>query len=740
MRNRRGSSVANTAEDKWPLPEFMAPRGIAVVGASPQAGAGSIVLRNLERLGYAGRVYPVNPKYGELFGHTCYPSLSAIPAGEPVDAAAILLGSGRLVPVLEEAADRGVRGAWAFASGFAETGATGEALQREVGDVCRRRRLMFCGPNCVGFANLVDRVAMYSAPLPRSFRTGRIGVIAQSGAVLLALGNSNRRAGFSRLISSGNEAVLDLSDYLDYLVDDEATRVIALFVESLRKPAAFGAACARAAQAGKAVIALKVGRSELAQKVAATHTGAMAGSDAVLDAAFRRWGVIRVHTMDELLETAVLFEALGHTPPASTRIGLCTVSGGEMGMLADLAEDHGLRFPPLSAAGQAKLASLLPAYTPVANPLDAWGSGDLREAYPASLNTLAAEPAVDAVVVSQDMPGNMTDEQVAQFADVARAAVAARATTGKPVMVLSNISGGLDPDLHSLLEAGGVPVLQGSATGLGALRHLADWGARQAHAGPAGAAGAATAVAATTVAETGFAPLPDDLRVALQAASGLAPYPLAARLLAHYGLPLVNERLVADLDGAVAAAAELGFPVALKALVAGVAHKTETGLVALGLHDAASLREAGQRVLANVARHHAGLPLEGLLVQRMAGAGAVETLVGVQHDAAFGPVVVAGLGGVLVEVLRDTALELAPLGEATALGMLASLKGARLLGAFRGRGPADVAALAAVLVKVGQMAHALGPKLVSLDLNPVLVLPEGQGVCLVDVVMELAAS
>ena len=263
--------------------------------------------------------------------------------------------------------------------------------------------------------------------------------------MLLALGNSPREAGFSRLISSGNEAALGLADYMDYLVDDPKTAVIALFVETIRDPEGVADACRRARGAGKPVIALKVGRSELACRVAATHTGAIAGNDRTLDAFFRRWNVIRVNTLDELLETSILFSGLRGAPTTSRRVGMSTVSGGEMGMLADICSDYGLEFPPLSEEGKAGLRSVLPPYAPLANPLDAWGSGDLKEAYPASLSILAREPAVDLLIVSQDMPSNMADEQIAQFSDVAAAAVRARADSGKPVVVVSNISGGIDP-------------------------------------------------------------------------------------------------------------------------------------------------------------------------------------------------------------------------------------------------------------------------------------------------------
>ena len=457
----------------WKLSPLFSPHSIAVIGASPKGGAGSIVIRNLQRLGFAGTIHPVNPKYADVLGYPCHPSLETIPG--PVDCAAVLLGDKAILPILKTAHARGVKGVWAFASGFAETGEQGAAMQREIRDFCRETGLLFCGPNCVGYANITDGVGMYSAPLPRAFRKGSIGVIAQSGAVLLALGNSPREAGFSRLISSGNEAALGLADYMDYLVDDPKTAVIALFVETIRDPEGVADACRRARGAGKPVIALKVGRSELACLVAATHTGAIAGSDRTLDAFFRRWHVIRVNTLDELLETSLLFLGLRGAPTTSRRVGMSTVSGGEMGMLADICSDYGLEFPPLSEEGKAGLRNVLPPYAPLANPLDAWGSGDLKEAYPASLSILAREPAVDLLIVSQDMPSNMADEQIAQFSDVAAAAVRARADSGKPVVVVSNISGGIDPSIRKILDDGGVPALQGSTEGVGAVAAWLDW-------------------------------------------------------------------------------------------------------------------------------------------------------------------------------------------------------------------------------------------------------------------------
>lgn len=719
---------------RWKLDAFFTPRSIAVIGASPNSGAGAISINNMHRIGYTGKIYPVNPKYNEVLGHTCFPSLHDLP--EVPDCAAVLLGSSSLLPMLEQAQAFGVKGVWGFASGFAETGAEGKIIQARIHDFCRETGLMFCGPNCVGYANIADRVCMYSAPLPQEFKKGGIGVIAQSGAVLLALGNSIRKAGFSYLISSGNEAALGLAEYMEYLIDDPQTDVIALFIETIRDPEGFAAACTRAFACGKPVIALKVGRSELACRVAATHTGALAGSDAILDALFRSVHVVRVNTLDELLETSVLFSGLKGFKVTSPRVGMTTVSGGEMGMLADICSESGLIFPPLSAKGKESLRHVLPPYSPLANPLDAWGSGDLREAYPASLDILAAEEDVETLIVSQDIPGNMAPDQVEQFSDVARAAVAVRARCSKPVVVVSNISGGIAPAIQKILDEGNVPVVQGTGTGIPAIRRWMDWtAASMARLGGSGEGEALPRLE----------PLPENLRQELKTCEGILPYALAVRLLRHFGMPVDHERLVATLAQAKEAARHIGYPVALKTISAAIPHKTETGLVKLNLHNDAELEAAWKILEENLAAHHPDTAIEGLLVQAMARADKgssdiTETIVGAHRDPHFGVAVMVGLGGIFVELLHDVSLELAPLTPDQARRMLSGLQASQLLYGFRGRPEADTEALEDVLVRLSALCEALGEKLVSIDLNPVMVLPKGEGVRIVDIVIQTAPT
>jgi len=456
------------------LNPLLKPKTIAVVGASEKFGAGSLVIENLRTLGFRGEIVPVNPRYKELFGYPCYPSLAGVPAEVKIDCVAVLLGNAQVNPVLEEAGRRGIRGAWAFASGFAETGGEGEKLQAELKRICNENGIHFCGPNCVGYANLPDGVGTYSAPISPTLRKGGVSAVAQSGSVILALANSNRGIGFNFLISSGNEAVVDLADYLEYLMEDERTEVVIAFIESIRRPKAFIRACTRAAELGKPIIALKVGRSEIARQVALSHTGALTGADGIQEALFKKLGVVRVDDLDELLETAEIFARCRSRLPKGNGVGAIAVSGGEIGLISDLAEGLSFRFAPLSPEGGRELRRRLPPFTAIGNPLDGWGSGDLVETYPACLEILAREEDADLILVSQDSPPGMAEKQISQYADVARAAVRA-AASGKPVVALSHVSGGLDPTIRGILEKADIPFLQGTREGLLAVHHLMEY-------------------------------------------------------------------------------------------------------------------------------------------------------------------------------------------------------------------------------------------------------------------------
>ncbi len=710
-----------TLRDLSPL---LNPRAIAVVGASERpASAGRLALENLRNLEYLGTVYAVHPRHKEVLGFPCYPDLKSLPG--PVDSVAVLLGAEKALPILETAVEIGVRAAWVFASGFGEAGPEGQARQAELARFAEQTGLLVCGPNCVGMANMVDRVATYSAALGPNTRPGGVSAVVQSGAICLGLANA-ARFGFRYLISSGNEAVLDSADYIGYLVEDPHTRVIIAFLEGIRSPQKFVAAAQAAAEVGKPILLVKVGRSEVARRAVQAHTGSLAGADAVVDAILRRLGVMRLDSLDELMEAAELF--ITCPLPDGEGVGLLSLSGGHIGLVADQAQDTGLEFPAFSEKTQQALAEILPPYSPIANPLDAWGSGDLEVAYPACVGVASREERIHLLAVARDSPPLVARREVEQSLAVAKAAVRAAQETSKPVLMFSNLCAGFRQEVQQVLSAGGVPYLQGTRETLRAIQAFVRYADFCRCAGKPTSAGCSS---------------PSDLSDWRRKLEGVRGGTLSEvegrRLLAAYGIPGPKEAVAATVEAAVEAAGCIGYPVVLKILSPDIQHKTEIDGVQVGLKDKASVSMAFCEVMKSARRHHPQARLEGVVIQEMIPAGAVEVILGILRDPDFGPVVVFGSGGVLVEVLKDSSLRLPPLSREDALEMIHETKGARLLQGFRGRPAADLDALADALVHLSQLAVDLGDLVAALDINPLMVLPAREGVRAVDALVEVAS-
>ena len=721
------------------LSPLLNPRAIAVVGASERHGsAGCLVLENLRNLGYRGAVYAVHPKHKEVLGFSCYPDLKSLPG--PVDSVAVLLGAEKALPILETAVEMGTRAAWVFASGFAEAGPEGEARQAELTQFAEETGLMVCGPNCIGVANLVDRVATYSAALGPATQAGGVSAVVQSGAICLGLANA-ARFGLRYLISSGNEAVLDSADYIGYLANDPHTRVIIAFLEGIRSPHKFVAAAQAAAEVGKPILLVKVGRSEVARRAVQAHTGSLVGSDAVIDVVFRHLGVIRLDSLDELVETAELF--LTCPLPAGEGVGLLSLSGGQIGLVADLAQDLGLEFPAFSEEAQQALAQILPPYSPIANPLDAWGSGDLESVYPSCVEVVSREQDIHLLAVSRDAPPRIASREVEQSLLVAQAAVRSACETGKPVLMFSNLSAGFCQEVKEVLDEGGVPYLQGTRETLRAIQAFVSYAGFRRRVGEPKIRGPFGRLRAGCPSP---ADLPDwrkklqGIRGALRPGSGQALSEMEGRrLLAAYGIPGPREAVATTAAAAVEAARRIGCPVVLKILSPDIQHKTEMGGVRVGLKDEMAVVTAFHEVMEAARRHHPQARLGGALIQEMISRDAVEVILGVLQDPDFGPVVVFGSGGILVEFLEDFSLRLPPLSREEVLEMIHETRGVRLLQGFRGRSPADVDALADALVRLSQLAADLGDLIAALDINPLMVLPGEQGVRAVDVLVEVVS-
>lgn len=682
---------------------LLRPSSLAIVGASERVGPGLNAWLALQKVGYTGRVHLVNPRQREVLGQRTYPGLADIP--EPIDAVFVAVPQAAVVETVREAAARGAGGAVVMSSGFGEAGPDGVRAQQELAAVARAHGMAVCGPNCLGFLNFAGRAAAFGTTVPDGIPRGGVAAVVQSGSIGIALLNSGRGVGLSHLITSGNEAVTTAADYIDYLVDDEAVRVVIGFFEQLRAPGRFLAAARRAAALGKPVIVVKAGRSERGREAVMAHTGAVAGSDEVCDAAFREAGAIRVGSLDELIETAALCSTL-RRPPAASGVAILSPSGGEIALALDIAEASGLELPAVPAARPA-LAALLPDFANVGNPLDLTWAG----IYDPSIarrcaEVLGGQREIGTLVLLQDAPRDLASQQAQRYTALVRSVAEGAAASDTPLVVVSNLSVDFHPDFDDAARAAGVPCLRGTAEGLLAVARFARWARRETGPPALEPPGEGAEVARARWR-------------ARDRTRALAEHEARA-LVAAYGIAGPRESLARDASEAVAAARDIGYPVAVKALVADMLHKTEAGLVRLGVGSETALRAAVQDMLDRVG----AAPLLGVLVQEMVHPVA-EVLVGARVDPDFGPVIVVGAGGVLVELYQDVAVRLAPVTEAAAREMIAETRVSALLGGWRGRPRGDVDAAARAVAQLSRFVVDLRDEVREVELNPLAVLEQG---------------
>jgi acetyltransferase len=705
------------------LTPLMKPKRIAVIGASQRMSRGTRVLVNLQRFGYAGDIFPINPKYTEIRGLPCYPDLASTP--EPADTVVVAIPAEQVPAVLTAAADGGVRGAVVLSSGFGEAGAAGQARQAVLERLAAERGLLICGPNCYGVFNIRAAVATFSADLVEPLRPGSVAVVSQSGGFSHAIAEhlmQQRAVGLSYIVSCGNQGGVTIEDYLEFLVDDDDTAVIGVFVEGFKNPAKLREVAAVARARRKPIVALKVGRSENARQAMLAHTGSLAGTPEIIDAVLKQSGIIRVSSLNEMLDTLTLLQAPAIRPGADGhgpgwRVGILSGLGGECGRVSDVADQAGLELPPLSAASIEALRAAMPDFGNPRNPLDGTGAMyENPEMFPRFLDVLLHDAALDVVAVNMranvPVPGGWAPSR--EFGRTIAAAV--RAGTDRRVLCFTSFAGAdLDQEVVRPLAEAGIPFLEGSETALLAVRHAREY------------------ARFLDRPSAGVPPRPAPTRAT---GRGVLSNAEATALLREFGIPLAETRLAADAEDAVRVAERLGYPVALKIDSPDIVHKTDVGGVRLGCTDAAAVRRAASDVLAEVRRRAPAARIDGVLVQRMVPGG-VEMILGVKSDPSFGPAVVCGVGGIFVELLRDVSVRVPPIDLGEAREMIAELRGRALLGGARGRPPADVPALADAVVRLAALAAAYGPRLQALDLNPLLVLPEGAGVVAVDWLIEM---
>ena len=702
------------------LTSLFRPRSVALVGASDKSVFSRLAYYNLVEFGFGEHTYLVSRRGTQTHGQPTVTSCAQI--GAPVDVAYLMVPQAGLLEALDDAAAAGIRNACVLSSGYAEAGEAGRAAQAELARHADGLGMVLLGPNHLGFANFTDGVPVCSVPgLPKE--PGPVALLSQSGASSSAMLDFARmvNVGLSYLVTLGNEAMITAGHVLDYLVDDPGTRAVAVFMETVRDPETFRRAAWRAAQAGKAIVVLKAGSSELSARTAAAHTGALVGDDRVIDAVFADLGVIRVDSIEDMLITAGAAAALGRLDRPG--IGIVSISGGACDIVADRADDLGAALPELAPATRDALAAIMPAYGTVQNPLDVTGAAIIDPGiFTRSIEAMSADPSIGVVGVVNSIPWIETGGPYLgqMFVDAIGAGMRVASC---PAVYINQVMQPVTGYTRASMEQGGVPyVIPGLRQAVVALRNVAWWSeATRASGGlgPAAAGGQASSVvppgaSRTPDAQTPPAPVP-------------VPGPARRRgkwsehdartLLSDAGIPVVPARLAGSAEEAVEAAADFGGPLSVKIVSADILHKSDIGGVQLDVPPGEEAVRAAYQTVTAAAPD--GARIVGVLVSPMRRGG-TELLVGVVRDPQWGPVLAVAIGGLFVEVLRDSALAPLPVTQGQAGRLLDRLRGRAVLDGVRGAAPADRDALTAVIARIGDLALALGEDLESLEVNPLL--------------------
>jgi len=691
---------------------------VALIGASTDFNKLSgRPFRFFREYGYAGSIYPVNPKYSEIAGVPCFASLADIP-GE-VDLAVITLPASAVPAALQACGEKRVKAAAVISSGFAEVGGEGIRLQEELKRIATEYGIAVCGPNCSGFVYVPERVtASFNVGLDGGFPLpGPVAFISQSGALsAYILGEARERGlGFRYWITTGNECVLSFTDYLQHVLEDPEVGLVLGYMEDARDGKAFQAAARRALTLDKPLIIMKVGRSEAGAKASVSHTGSLAGADDVYQAVFSQNGILRAENLDELFDLAVL--AKSSRRPPGKRAQVLSISGAAGILMADAGSELGLEFPDLSAATKDALKKIMPPFAALTNPMDVTAEAVARPSlFRAAAEVVLADPNVDTLVYFLGIVPGAHERLANDIAEIARGTDKLVLVTWFPLPA---------PDVQRILAQAEVPLFSEPTRGIRALGKMAQYMAARVRVlsqNTQPQAAQRQPAQSGSDAEIGniLAHLRQQGRTALSEVEAKA-------LLKACGLSVPRGGLARSSEEARRLFSQIGGPVVLKASSPDLLHKTEAGVVQLGLKNAEDVEKAFAEIMARAKAWNPAARLDGVLVEEMIGADAREVIVGVRQDLRFGPIVTFGLGGIFVEAIRDFAVCPAPLTIEQAREIIQKIRGVRILSAFRGRPAADIEALAQVLCRVGDLAVAWQEQISELEINPLFVLPAGSG-------------
>ena len=690
------------------LNKLLKPTSVAVIGASEKEGFGGDVCRNI--LSYVedrSHVYFIHPKRDSVFGVPCYKSISDVP--ENVDLMVICTSQKTVIPLLQEGAKKGVGGAVVFASGYGEVG-TAEGKQNEAELIAAAKELDIAvmGPNCAGFVNYIDNVQAFAFISAKRDRKGSVGVVSQSGQLCLSMMDDPGMR-FSYNISAGNGKIVQMEDYMDFLVDDEDTKVVSIYIEGVKNADKFAAVLKKAAEKRKPVVILKAGRSAKGGAIAASHTGSLSGSDASFDAVLKKFGAIRVDDLEELIAMSLMLSTMKRMPEKATFASM-NLSGGETGICADVGSSNGIEYPDFTEETLKKLKEQLPSYASPNNPLDMTASLSYdADLYAGALRTVMDDPNIGMVLIGYTLLLEIADPCIHYMYKGIEKVVQEKGGNCKPIAMIPFAENTRNPEYQEKLFQIGVPVLPPPVYAFKLLRHLADFIA--------------------------YEPETKTLELAVghpksEETQALSEHE-SKQELKVYGVPVPDEVIVTSKEEAAQFVKNHPGPLVMKVESADILHKSDVGGVKLNVCGPEAAEKAYEEIMESVTAKRPDAHINGILTVPMLDAG-VEIIIGVNNDPQFGPMIMVGMGGVFVEVFKDVALYPAPLKEEEALEMLKSLKSFKLLNGYRGTEKCDIKALCQTIVAISNYAQANKDVLKELDINPLFVYPEGKGVGVAD--------
>ena len=692
------------------LARFFSPRSIAIIGASQDLiSISGQPLKHLLAHNYPGKLYPVNPKYQEVLGAKCYPSIAALP--EVPELALVLINAARVADALRECGKLGVPYAIVFSSGFSETGGEGVTMQGELAAIAAEYDIGIIGPNCQGMINPAGPVyAGFGSIFGADYEPGHVSMVSQSGGFGFSVMNLAALDGgvdFRQMVTTGNEIGVSSLDFMNYFIDDEHTDIIVGYIEGLKDAHRLIETGKRALEKKKPIFAWKVGNTEQGQKAAASHTANLGGATALYKAAFRQAGIIQVDDIQDVVDYSRAFQC-GKLPKGN-RVAIITISGGAGILMTDECVSRGMQVPQLSAATTEKLRAIVPSFGSLINPVDVTAAifSDLSM-IGRTLHAVLDDPNVDSIaMINASLMGDLA-------VSVARKIVAVAQHTDKPIFLTWSARDSAAPEAYAMLDAQKIPHYK-SPVRCGRALSALSWYAEALRRADALRAEKALVIASAEARKM-LAGKKDDVGEFA-----------AKQVLAQYGIGVTQEELATTREQAITIARRIGYPVALKVQSPDISHKTEAQGVRLDLASDVQVAAAYDEILRNAQDYKAGARIDGVLVTEMVSGG-IEAILGVTNDKLFGPAVMFGLGGIFAEVLKDVAFRIAPVSKTTALEMIAEIKGYAVLTGARGAAHADIDALADAIVRLSALAIDLKDHVAELDINPLFVFAEGKGV------------